>query len=204
MLEQNVLTPSELRKLIDATVDPWRLPIMFAAFTGARQAEGVGLQWGDIDWNRRTWRRGAFYEPKAKTSRRTVALPDELVSELKRWRLRCPKREHDLVCPSASGNPMWSSDLLRTGLHAAFRRAGLRQVQVHDLRHSFASNRLGAGVDVVTVAKALGHANVHITLTTYAHAIPKIRHGAGDALAKLMRDDGIDMETSEAKEGVAA
>ncbi len=38
-----------------------------------------------------------------------------------------------------------------------------------DLRHSFASNLLGAGVDIVTVSKALGHANVHITLTTYAH-----------------------------------
>jgi integrase len=183
---------------------------MFAAFTGARQAEGTGLQWGDIDWNRRTaeirrtWRRGAFYEPKTKASRRTVELPDELVAELKRWRLRSPKGEHDLVFPGASGSPMWSSDLLRVGLHPALRRAGLRQVRFHDLRHSFASNLLAAGIDVVTVSKALGHANVHITLTTYAHAIPKLRHGAGDALARLMRADGNKMETSDAQEGAAA
>jgi len=45
------------------------------------QAEGAGLQWGDIDWNRRTaeirrqWRRGPFYEPKTRSSRRTVELP---------------------------------------------------------------------------------------------------------------------------------
>jgi hypothetical protein len=34
------------------------------------------------------------------------------------------------------------------------------------------------------VSKALGHANVHITLTTYVHAIPKERQGAADALAR--------------------
>jgi integrase len=208
VIEQNVLTPQELRKLIDAGADPWALPIMFAAFTGCRQAEGAGLQWGDIDWSRRTaeirrqWRRDAFYEPKTKSSRRTVELPDELVSALKRWRLRCPKGEHDLVFPDAKGRPMHGSDLLRTGLHAALRRAGLRKVRFHDLRHSFASNLLGAGTDIVTVSKALGHANVHITLTTYAHAIPRERQGAGDALARLMGQSGNKMETSALKMGI--
>lgn len=202
VIEQNVLTPAELRKLLDAAADPWGVPIMFAAFTGARQAEVLGLKWSDIDWNRRTaeirrqWRRGAFYEPKTKSSRRTVELPDELVSALKRWRLRCPKSEHELAFPDREGAPINSSDLLRTGLHAALRRAGLRRVRFHDLRHSFASNLLGAGVDVVTVSKALGHANPHITFTVYAHAIPKERHGAGDALARLMAHSGNKVETS--------
>jgi len=201
VIESNVLSPQELRKLIDASEDPYGMPIMFAAFTGCRRAECVGLKWGDIDWNRRTaeirrqWRRGAFYEPKTKSSRRPVELPDELVSGLKRWKLRCPICEHDLVFPDAKGQPMMSSDLLRTGLHAALRRAKLRQVRFHDLRHSFASNLLGAGTDIVTVSKALGHANVHITLTTYAHAIPRERQGAGDALARLMGQSGNKMET---------
>ena len=133
-----------------------------------------------------------------------MKLPDELVSALKRWRLRCPKGEHDLAFPDAKGRPIHSSDLLRTGLHAALRRAGLRQVRFHDLRHSFASNLLAAGVDVVTVSKALGHANVHITLVTYAHAIPKQRRGAGDALARLIAQIGNKMETSVAETGSAA
>jgi hypothetical protein len=49
VIEENVLTPQELRRLIDASVDPYGMPIMFAAFTGCRQAECRGLQWGDID-----------------------------------------------------------------------------------------------------------------------------------------------------------
>jgi integrase len=178
------------------------------SFTGARQAEILGLRWGDIDWNNRTaeirrqGRRGAFYEPKTQASRRTIELPDELVLVLKRWRACCPKGEHDLVCPAADGRPMQSSDLLRTGFHGALRRVGIRQVRFHDLRHSFASNLLAEGVDVVTVSKALGHANVHITLVTYAHAIPKARQGAGDALARLMVQTGNKMETWTPKMGI--
>src|SRR5271167_1033809 len=104
--------------------------------------------------------------------------------------------------PDAKGRPMQSSDLLRTGLHSALRRAGLRKVRFHDLRHSFASNLLGAGTDIVTVSKALGHANVHITVTTYAHGIPRERQGAGDALARLMGQSGNKMETWTPEKGI--
>jgi len=89
VIEQNVLTPEELRKVMAAAADPFRIPIALAVYCGLRQAEAIGLQWGDIDWNRgtaeirRTYRRGAFYEPKTAPSRRTVELPSELVSTLK-------------------------------------------------------------------------------------------------------------------------
>jgi len=52
--------------------------------------------------------------------------------------------------------PIQSPSFLRT-MWPALRRAGIRQVRLHDLRHSFASNLLAAGVDVVTVSRALGH-----------------------------------------------
>ena len=54
----------------------------------------------------------------------------------------------------------------------------------------------------MTVSKALGHANVHITLTTYAHAIPRERQGAGDALARLMGQSGNKMETWTPENGI--
>jgi len=81
---------------------------------------------------------------------------------------------------------MHASALLQRGFLPALERAGVRRVRFHDLRHSFASNLLGAGIDVVTVSKALGHANVQITLMTYAHAIPKPRQGAADRMAALL------------------
>ena len=62
-------------------------------------------------------------------------------------------------------------------------------------RHSFVSNLQAVGVDVVTVSKALGHANVHITLVIYAHSIPRERQGAGDAFGRPMAQSGDKMET---------
>ena len=88
---------------------------------------------------------------------------------------------------------------MRTGFHGALRRVGIRQVRFRDLRHPFGSNLLAAGVDVVTVSRALGYANVHITLVTYAHAIPTPRQGAGYALAPLMPQSGNEMETLASK-----
>jgi integrase len=208
VIEENVLTPGELVRTIDRTVDPFRIPIALAAYCGLRQAEALGLKWSDIDWNRgtaeirRSQRCGRFDDTKSKASRRTIELPPVLLAELKRWRLRVQNAEgnpHDLVCPSVRGKPMHGSALLTRGLYPALRRAGIRQVRFHDLRHSFASNLLGAGVDIVTVSKALGHANVHITLTTYAHAVPKARHGASDRMAALMGQSGNNLETGRSE-----
>ena len=92
------------------------------------------------------------------------------------------------MCPAASGKPMQSSDLLCLGLHAALRRAGIRQVRFHDLRHSVASKLLGAGVDVLTISEGpLARERVH-----HAHDLPHAiaRHGAGcrGRAARLMAE----------------
>ncbi|HEY6643779.1 tyrosine-type recombinase/integrase [Povalibacter sp.] len=116
-------------------------------------------------------------------------LPAKLLCLLKARRAAAKDDERGplaLVCLSARGKPMHASALLQRGLHPALEHARIRQVRYHDLRHSFASNLLAAGVDIVTVSKALGHANVQITLTIYAHAVPKPRYGASDRMAALM------------------
>jgi integrase len=105
---------------------------------------------------------------------------------LKPWRERVGHYGHDVVRPSVRGKPMQASALLQRGLHPALQHAGLRRVRFHDLRYSFASNLFEAGIDIVTVSKALGRANVHITLTIDAHAVPKARQGASDRMAALL------------------
>ena len=92
---------------------------------------------------------------------------------------------------------MQASALLQRGCHAAVERAGIRRVRYHDLRHPWASNLLEAGVNIADVSRDLGHANVYITLKIYAHAVPKVRRGTSDQLAKLMAQSGNKMETRE-------
>lgn len=192
VIEENILTADELVHLIAHAEDPYRIPIALAVFCGLRIGEAVGLKWSDIDWAQRTakirrqQRGGVFFVPKTKASRRTIELPAALLEMLKFSQKKIGDNEHDVVCPSVRGKPMQASALLQRGLHPALQRAGIRIVRFHDLRHSFASNLLESGVDVVTVSKALGHANVQITLTIYAHAVPKARYGASDKMAALL------------------
>jgi len=61
-------------------------------------------------------------------------------------------------------------------------RAGHGQVRFHDLRHTFASIMLAAGVNPKIVADALGHASVSFTLDTYSHVIPGLQ---AEAVAKF-------------------
>jgi integrase len=101
---------------------------------------------------RRVWRAKAFYEPETLTSRRLIELPPSLISELKVWHLACAKGEHDLIFPSASGKPEDAPKVLHCSLCPALRRAGLRKIRFHDLRHSAAGLLLSQGVDVVSVS----------------------------------------------------
>jgi integrase len=81
-------------------------PIILAALaTGCRLGELLGLKWSDVDWRqgvihvRREYSRGRFGPPKTKHAWRTVPMPQQLVSELKRWKLACPKGEARSVLP---------------------------------------------------------------------------------------------------------
>jgi integrase len=192
VIEGNVLAPSELVRVLEHSDEHHWVAIALAIYCGLRQAEVLGLQWSDIDWDngraeiRRQQRRGKFWATKTRSSRRFVELPPALMNRLLEWKTKCPPSERSLICPSITGLPMQGSALLRDGFYPALERAQIRRVRYHDLRHSFASNLLANGVDIVTVSKALGHANVTITLSTYAHAVPKARQGASDRMAVLL------------------
>jgi integrase len=81
--------------------------------------------------------------------------------------------------------------------------AGLESVNLHDLRHYFASGLIAAGCDVVTVQRALGHASATTTLNTYAHLWPKAEDRTWTAAADLMEAAapavGDQMGTKEAQ-----
>ena len=55
-------------------------------------------------------------------------------------------------------------------------------MRFHDLRHTHATQLLRAGVNAKVVSERLGHANVSITLNTYAHVLPDMQQSAVDAL----------------------
>ena len=63
------------------------------------------------------------------------------------------------------------------------KRAGLPVIRLHDVRHSYATAALGAGVPVKVLSQRIGHADVTVTLTVYAHVLPGDDEAAADIAA---------------------
>lgn len=206
-IDANVLSPKEVRKLIDAAEperrdkkgalrsNNYRLIIQFAIFTGMRSGEIRGLRWGDIDWNsnsvyvRRSWKEGRFHAPKTKASARHIELPASLASILRKWQIACPSSDDDLVFPNLCGKPISGANLLQRGFYPALRRAGLRRIRFHDLRHTFASLMIANGEDIVRVSRLLGHSTPTVTLSVYSHMLPNDHYESANRLQTMIYGD---------------
>ena len=69
------------------------------------------------------------------------------------------------------------------------RDAGLPKIRLHDVRHSYATAALAAGVPAKVVSERLGHANIAITMDTYSHVLPGLDEQAAGAVARLILGD---------------
>jgi integrase len=163
---------SESEKLLAAArTEEERTLLLFALRTGARAGEQIALEWGDIDWVnrrvvlRRSSTRGEVGPTKQGRDRR-VPLCDSLHNALRRHR----HIRGDLVFCNPDGSPysLWQ---LHERLWATCRRAGLRRVRWHDLRHSFASQAVMEGVPMKVVQEWLGHSTITMVMR-YAHLAP--------------------------------
>ena len=66
------------------------------------------------------------------------------------------------------------------------KKAGLPSIRLHDLRHSYATLALKAGIHPRVVQERLGHANVGITLDTYSHVTMPMQTEAASVVASLI------------------
>jgi integrase len=173
--EIEILNPDEVEKLLSTANDNYRVALLTDVNTGMRAGELWGLQWGDIDWNSKQihvrlslWK-GQFQTPKSKCSIRKIDMTDWLIKELKKWKLACPNNEHDVVFPSPEDKLSQHDNVVKRYLNQALRKAGLRQVSFHSLRHTNASMRILAGQNIKYIQSQMGHASINITLDIYGH-----------------------------------
>lgn len=96
--EFNILTPPEIRALLEAEEDQEHKTLyLLAIMAGPRQGEILGLIWPDLDLKKnqiyiqRTFTKGRFFPTKTKCSKRKIDLSPTVMLELKKWKLACPK-----------------------------------------------------------------------------------------------------------------
>ena len=173
--EIEILDPGEVKLLLNSTGELYRTAFLTAILTGVRAGELWALQWGDVDWHskrlyiRRSVWKGDFQSPKSQQSVRKIDLPDSLIPELKKWKVRCPISEKDLMFPTAEGKITDHDNARNRYFNSSLRKAGLRHVSFHSLRHTNASMRILAGQNIKYISTQLGHSSVKITLDTYGH-----------------------------------
>ncbi len=183
------LTAVEARRVIRSS-GSHRLGALYvlALFLGLRRGELLGLRWQDVDLDtekleviqtlQRVGGQLRLVPPKTSDSSRTVPLPGPCVEALREHKRRqfaersdaWPDWEdHGLVFPSRRGTPM-EPDNLRRSWEQIRHAAGIGQVQFHDLRHTCVTLLLDLGVPPHVVREIVGHSDIGVTMTIYAHA----------------------------------
>ena len=200
---ERFLTGDELRRLgrtLDALEVEGRIPVHAAAalrllmLTGCRRGEILTLRWEDVDLDA-----GELRLADSKTGPRTVALSPGAARVL-------------AALPRVPGTP-WVVAGHRPGTrlthitHYWYRtreRAGLGDVRLHDLRHSFASRALALGEDLTMIGKLLGHGKIRTT-ARYAHlARNSVRDSAARVAASIAADLGTEPPADARPGGDAA
>ncbi len=175
------LNPLESSQLVAAIIDPrWRAMIVCALRAGLRQGELHGLRWEDIDFERWTLSvrqsivRGIVGSPKNNKVRH-IPLAADLMDAL-----AVLKPKTGYVFQQDNGEPMTRGMAWRA-LQSATKRAGLRSMGWHVLRHTFASQLATKGVSIQVIQTLLGHSDLKMTLR-YAHLAPSTLRDAIDVL----------------------
>lgn len=191
--EMRIWTPEQVKAFLQFERDTREYPIWrLALYTGARRGEILGLSWDGVDLDAG---RLSIYQSlnnvdnqpilrkttKTKSGKRLIALDGETVTVLREHRRRQSEErlragplwnnEHNLLFVDELGKRLKPETVTRR-FNARTKASGLPRIRFHDLRHSFASNALRAGVNVKVISERLGHADIGITLSTYAHTIP--------------------------------
>ena len=167
---------------------------------GLRRGEIMGLKWESVDFkneeirinNTRVALQNMIIEkcPKSKTSERLLSIANFpfLVEELKaykKWQKENhPQSQYVMINPQ-TGNPLNPRGLTHA-LETFRNKCDIRELRVHDLRHTQATIALKNGASLDEVSRALGHSNTRITQEVYNHVTEKVaNNGAANAFMRI-------------------
>ncbi len=147
-------------------IDHLKPLVILALNTGMRRGELLTLEWSDIDLTRALVTVNGDTAKSGKT--RHIPLNSEATKTLEIWQ-EATGQAQGLIFPNEEGERLGS---VKTSFNRLLAKANIENFRFHDLRHTFASKLVMAGVDLNTVRELLGHSDIKMTLR-YAHLAPE-------------------------------
>ncbi len=188
------LSKEECQTLVDKCVSHLMPIVITALNTGMRKGEILGLVWKNVDL-----KHGFIILDNTKNGeRREIPINATLREVLHRTPRRIEEQgdENPYVFIDKYGKPY--KDIKRS-FSSALRRAGIKDFHFHDLRHTFASQLVMAGIDITTIKELLGHKSLTMTLR-YAHLAPAHKVKALDLLNKILNEKSTIQKLYSSKE----
>lgn len=175
------LKPAEAHRLVDAAKEHIRGPIILGLHTGMRKSEILGLRWQEVDLDR-----GVINLPASRTK---DADDREIpINAVAREALELAQVNRvdgsDLVFHKPDGSNL---GLIRKAWLTACRDAEISDFRFHDLRHTFATWLVQAGVSLQVVGEILGHSSIYMTMR-YAHLCSDQRVAAVQVAADTFKN----------------
>lgn len=216
---RTVWTPDQIRTFLTSVrQDRFAALFLLELTTGIRRGQLCGLRWSAVDLDagsitlhdNRVVVGGKAKDKaggKTKNADQTISIDGATVTALRDWRAT-QERERtffgddylpgDYVFTFPDGRPP-HPDTIRKRFERLAAAAGLSRITFHDLRHSYATGALKAGVNPKVISDRIGHANVAFFLQTYAHVLENDDREAAEQAAAFLLGDAWNEASTEAK-----
>jgi integrase len=183
----------------------WRIFLTLAIAAGLRRSENLGLEWSKVNFDKATidisqvvvkgLKGSSIKGPKTKRSKRVVSLPPSVVEELKLFHLHWKKeklkmgelwieKDREWLFCNEDGTHFYPTTPT-TWWRRFTKRASVRFIRLHDLRHTSATLLINQGVHAKIISERLGHSDIRVTMNTYGHALQKADQEAANKLDNL-------------------
>ena len=205
--EMDFYTITEFRKFISVEEDlKYRCIFKVLYYCGLRCGELRGLTWDNIDFKFKTLRvnknvvkygtEGKSYtvtSPKTLKSIRTLPMPDSVVKDLEIYKKQISKQKgfKETWYVFGAEDPI-PETTLRYRKNDNAQKAKVKQIRLHDFRHSCVSLLINSGANITLVATYMGHSKIEETLNTYAHLYRNTLDGIVSIMNQVDVDDSID------------